>query len=250
MKVSIITAVFNSATAIESCIVSVRSQTYADIEHVIVDGGSTDGTLDIINRYKDDRVKVISEPDDGLYDAMNKGIRCSTGDIIGILNSDDFYSCESVIEDVVNVISESNADSCYGDAIYVKKGNVNKIVRYWKSKQFSLSKFKLGWMPQHGTFYARKDVYMKYGLFRNEFPIAADYELILRFLYKHRISTIYLPKILLTIRTGGVSRAGFFNTSKMFIDNYKACKLNGLKPALAACFLKRLLKIPQYIIKP
>jgi len=248
--VSIITAVFNGAAMIEHCINSVRAQTYADIEHIIVDGASTDGTVEIINKYRNDRTRVASEPDNGLYDAMNKGIMRSTGEIIGILNSDDFYPDDSVIEKVVRAMSKDNTDSCYGDAVYVKKNNPNKIVRYWKSGQFSHGKFKIGWMPQHGTLYIRKDIYTKYGLFRNDFPIAADYELILRFLYKHRISTTYLPEILLNIRVGGVSRPGMVNTSKMFVENYKACKANGLKHSLVACFMKRLTKIPQYIIKP
>ncbi len=247
---SIITTVFNGAATIERCINSIRTQTYTNIEHVIVDGGSTDGTIEIISKYQDSKTKIISEPDNGLYDAMNKGIRCSTGDIIGILNSDDFYPDDSVIEKVVRIMSEKNADSCYGDAIYVEKDNANKIVRYWKGGQFSRSKFKIGWMPQHGTFYVRKNIYMKYGLFRDDFPIAADYELMLRFLYKHRIRTTYLPEILLKVCTGGISRPGILNTSKMFIENYRAWKVNGFKFPLLACFSKRLLKIPQYIIRP
>lgn len=250
MKVSIITVVFNGAAMIEHCINSVRAQTYADIEHIIVDGGSTDGTIEIINKYQNGKTRVTSEPDNGLYDAMNKGIMRSTGDIIGILNSDDFYPDDSVIEKVVRIMSEKNAESCYGDTIYVERDNTNKIVRYWKSSKFSRNKFKIGWMPQHGTFYVRKSIYTKYGLFRDDFPIAADYELILRFLYKHRIRTTYLPEILLKIRVGGVSRPGMVNTSKMFVENYRACKVNGLKLPLLVCFLKRLLKIPQYIIRP
>jgi len=248
--VSIITVVFNGAAMIEHCINSVRAQKYANIEHIIVDGGSTDGTVEIINKYRNGKTRVASEPDNGLYDAMNKGIVRSTGDVIGILNSDDFYPDDSVIEKVVRAMSKNNTDSCYGDALYVKKNHPDKIVRYWKSGQFSHGKFKIGWMPQHGTLYIRKDIYTKYGLFRNDFPIAADYELILRFLYKHRIRTTYLPEILLKIRLGGVSRPGMVNTSKMFVENYRACKVNGLKHSLAACFMKRLIKIPQYIIKP
>lgn len=250
MKVSIITAVFNGAAMIKHCINSVRTQTYTDIEHVIVDGGSTDGTIEIINKYQNGKTKVASELDNGLYDAMNKGIMRSTGDIIGILNSDDFYPDDSVIEKVVRIMSKKNVESCYGDAIYVERDNANKIVRYWKSGKFSRNKFKIGWMPQHGTFYVRKSIYMKYGLFRDDFPVAADYELILRFLYKHRVRTIYLPEILLKIRVGGVSRPGIVNTSKMFVENYRACKANGLKHPLIVCFLKRLLKTPQYVIRP
>ena len=250
MKVSIITAVFNGAAMIEHCINSVREQTYADIEHIIVDGDSKDGTLEVISKYRDGETKIISEPDNGIYDAMNKGIMHSTGEIIGILNSDDFYPDNSVIEKVVSIMSEKNAESCYCDAVYVKRDDCNKIVRYWKGGQFSRSKFKIGWMPQHGTFYVRKYIYMKYGLFRDDFPIAADYELILRFLYKHRVGTAYLPEILLKVCTGGTSRPGILNTSKMFIENYRAWTVNGFKFPLLACFLKRLLKIPQYIIRP
>ena len=250
MKVSIITAVFNNAAMIEHCINSIRKQTYADIEHILVDGGSTDGTIQIINKYKNSKTRVTSEPDNGLYDAMNKGIMRSTGDIIGVLNSDDFYPDDSVIEKVVRTMSEQHVESCYGDAIYVERDNVDKIVRYWKSSKYSRKKFNLGWMPQHGTFYVRKNIYTKYGLFRTDFPVAADYELMLRFLYKHKIRTTYVPEILLKIRVGGVSQPGIVNTSKLAIENYRACKINGLKLPLLVCFLKRLLKIPQYIMRP
>jgi glycosyltransferase involved in cell wall biosynthesis len=241
---------FNSVATIEDTIKSVLSQCYKNIEYIVVDGGSTDGTLEILAKYQSQIAKCISEPDNGIYDAMNKGIMRSTGDIIGILNSDDFYPDKSVIEKVVRIISEKNADSCYGDAIYVKKDHPNKIVRYWKSSHFSRNKLKIGWMPQHGTFFVRKSVYTKYGLLRDDFPIAADYELILRFLYKHKIKTIYLPEILLKIRVGGISSPGIVNTSKMFVENYRACKINGLKLPLLVCVLKRLLKISQYIIRP
>ncbi|KKR04011.1 MAG: Glycosyl transferase family 2 [Candidatus Uhrbacteria bacterium GW2011_GWF2_39_13] len=250
LKVSVITVVFNNAAMIEHCINSVRAQTYADIEHIIVDGGSTDGTVEIINKYQNSQTKVVSEPDKGLYDAMNKGIMRSTGDIVGILNSDDFYPNDLVIEKVVRIMSEKQVESCYGDAVYVQRDNVNRIMRYWKSGKFSRNKFKIGWMPQHGTFYVKKGIYTRYGLFNDDFPIAADYELILRFLYKHKITAVYLPEILLKIRAGGLSKPGIVNTSKMFFENYKASKINGIKYPMLVCFLKRLLKILQFITKP
>jgi glycosyltransferase involved in cell wall biosynthesis len=250
LKVSIITAVFNSVETIEDCIRSIRSQTYPHIEHIIIDGGSTDGTLEILTKYKSKISRCISESDNGIYDAMNKGIMLATGEIIGILNSDDFYPDEFVIEKVVAALQSNSTDSCYGDVIYVHKDCPYKIVRYWKGIQFSRKKFKLGWMPHHGTFYAKKEVFEKYGVYRNDFRIAADYELMLRFLYKYGISTTYIPEVLLKVRTGGASSPSLRTTAKVIKENYKAWVVNDLNPLAVTFILKPLLKIPQYIKKP
>jgi glycosyltransferase len=202
MKVSIITAVINGVETIEDCIKSALNQSYKDVEYVIIDGNSTDGTLDVINRYKDKIAKVVYEPDKGIYDALNKGIKLATGDIIGFLHSDDFYANDRIIEKVADVFMKYNVDSCYGDLQYVDKSNTNRVIRYWKSSKYEHGKFKYGWMPPHPTFFVKREIYDKYGYFNTDFRIAADYELMLRFLERHRISTYYIPEVLIKMRIG------------------------------------------------
>ncbi|MBU4445801.1 glycosyltransferase [bacterium] len=248
IKVSIITPSYNSENTIEDTIQSILCQKYKYIEHIIIDGGSTDGTLDIIKEYRDRVAYWISEPDDGIYDAMNKGIKAATGEIVGILNSDDIYADNSVIEEVVNIISIGNTDTCYGDLMYVDKDNTKKVIRQWKSGNFSKEKFKLGWAPPHPTFFVRRSIYEKYGYFKNSnFPIAADYELMLRFLYKIGCSTEYIPKVLVKMRTGGRSRPSLTNTINSNIECYRAWKINDLNPNPITFILKPLSKVNQYI---
>lgn len=205
MKVSIITAVYNGVRTIEDCIKSVAGQTYSNIEHIIIDGGSTNGTLDIIKKYSDRIACWISEPDNGIYDVMNKGIRVAAGDVVGILNSDYVYANDSVIETVVKTFSENKTDSCYGDLVYVNRNDIDKIVRHWKACDFYKERFRKGWMPPHPTFFVKKEVYEKYGYLNLDFPLAADYEIMLRFLYKYEVSTTYIPKVLVKMRAGGTS---------------------------------------------
>ena len=158
MKVSILTAAYNSSETLEDCLQSVRNQTYPSIEHIIIDGGSTDGTIGIIKRYEGKIASWVSEPDNGIYDAMNKGLRLASGDIIGILNSDDMYADNSEIETVVRTITENNVDSCYGDLVYVDRNDTEKIARYWKAGEYKKEKFKTGWMPPHPAFFVKKEI--------------------------------------------------------------------------------------------
>lgn len=246
MKVSIITVVFNSKDTIEHTIESVLTQNYKNIEYIIIDGGSTDGTVDIIKKYEKRLAYWVSESDDGLYDAMNKGIRAATGDIVGILNSDDMYADSSVIEESVNIISKEKVDTCYGDLVYVDKDNTQKVIRQWKSGNFLKDRFKRGWMPPHPTFLVRIEIYQKYGLFNTNFSIAADYELMLRFLYKLGCSTAYIPKVLVKMRTGGNSSPSLANTIKANIECYRAWKVNGLNPNPFIFIIKPLSKFSQY----
>ncbi len=211
MKVSIITVVYNGKNTIEDCLKSIYSQTYPAIEHIVVDGGSTDGTLDIIKRNKKSISKWISEPDKGIYDALNKGIKMAAGDIIGFLHADDVYAHDKVIETVVSNMKKYNVDSCYGDLLYVDKNNTNKIIRYWKSQPYRNGLFRKGWMPPHPTFFVKKEVYEKYGYFNTNFKIASDYELMLRFLHKYKISTCYIPEVLIKMRLGGASNRSLKN---------------------------------------
>jgi glycosyltransferase involved in cell wall biosynthesis len=250
MKVSIITVCLNSVHTIDDTIKSVLSQSFKDIEHIVVDGGSNDGTLNILSRYKGKISRIISEPDKGIYDAMNKGIKAATGDIIGILNSDDYYSDRFRIEKIVKEMTEKSVDSCHGDVVFVRRDEPDRIVRYWSEGQFSMRKFKMGWMPYHGTFYVKSKVFKQYGLYREDFPLAADYELMLRFLGKHNISTTYIPEVILKVRTGGASKPGICNTVKMTMENFRAWRVNGLKTSPVTFIFKRLRKIPQYIRRP
>ena len=246
MKVSIITGVLNRVNTIEGCIRSILGQSYKDIEHIIIDGGSTDGTLDVIYRYKDKVAKVVSGPDNGIYDALNKGLRLASGDIIGILHSDDFYVHDRVIENVVSVFKRENVDSCYGDLEYVSKENPDRVIRHWKVSSYSERKFKYGWMLPHPAFFVKKWVYDKYGYFKTDFKIAADYELTLRFLLKYKISTFYISEVLIKMRIGGVSNRGLKNLFIKTCEDYKAWRVNNLKIGTFTILLKNLVKIPQF----
>lgn len=244
-KVSIITAVYNDAGLIEDAIRSVMGQTYKNIEHLIIDGSSTDGTLDVIKRYGSSTVKWVSEPDKGIYDAMNKGIRLATGNFIGILHSDDLFAHNKVIEQAVFLMKECAVDSCYGDIVFIDRNNSNRIVRYWRAGPYRKQLFEKGWMPPHPTFFCKRSVYEKYGYFNLDFPLAADYELMLRFLYKHNVSTAYIPEVLVHMRTGGTSKPGRY-TIGAIKENYRAWKVNDLKPRPTTFILKPLSKIFQY----
>jgi len=246
LKVSVITAVFNGAKTIQDCIKSVSGQIYPNIEHIIIDGGSTDGTLEVIKRYTEKRVNIVSEPDNGIYDALNKGIRQASGEVIGLLHSDDFYAHDRVIEKVADIFMKYNIDSCYGDLQYVDKNNPDKVIRYWKSSQYRHGKFKYGWMPPHSTFFVKKEIYNKYGYFNTNFKIAADYELMLRFLEKHKISTYYTPEVFIKMRIGGTSNRNIKNLIIKSNEDYRAWKVNNLNGGFYTILLKNLCKIPQF----
>lgn len=248
MKISIITVSYNSAATIADTMQSVSSQDYPDIEYIIIDGDSTDGTLDIVTRFPK-VAKVVSEKDDGLYDAMNKGIRLATGEVIGMLNSDDIYAHSSVLSDVAARFSKKNTDTVYGDLQYVSRLNVNKIIRTWRSGSFNRRKFYYGWMPPHPAFFVRKRVYDQVGLFNNSLRSAADYELILRILCKNRFDAAYLPEILVKMRTGGKSNASLINRIAANKEDRLAWKLNGLHPYFFTLYCKPLRKVFQFLLK-
>lgn len=218
MKISIITVVWNNVETINDAINSVLEQTYENIEYIIIDGGSTDGTLEAIKNYGKKIDRFVCEKDKGLYDAMNKGIGIASGDIIGILNSDDVYYDNNVIKDVVNKIKISQVDIVFGDLYYVQKNNIQNIIRYWKSSEFKKGAFAKGWHPPHPTFFVAKEIYDAYGLFDLNMSISADFELMLRFLEKYNTSSAYLPRVLVRMRMGGVSNNSMNNT----IDGLRA----------------------------
>lgn len=245
--VSIITVVFNSKNTVESTIRSVLRQSYQNIEYIIIDGGSTDGTVEVVGKYKDEITKIVSEPDRGIYDGMNKGMRLASGDIVGILNSDDFYADDEVIEEVVKIMEDKNVDVCWGDLVYVSPKDTNKIVRYWKSSEYKEGKFKKGWMPAHPTFFVRRRVYEKYGIFNLNFPIAGDYELMLRILEKYKVKSCHIPKVLVKMRAGGSSNKNIIRVIKGDLECYRAWKVNGLKISFLEIWSKPFSKISQYI---
>ena len=247
MKVSIITVTYNSADTLQSCIDSVASQSYKNIEHIVIDGSSKDNTLEIIQKNTSVS-RYISEPDNGLYDAMNKGLKLASGDVIGFLNSDDIYENKDVIFDVVNALGRHEA--LYTDLCYVDPHDTNLVSRYWKSGRYNRNSFKYGWMPPHPTLFLKREVYEKYGEFNLELKSSADYEIMLRFLYKEGVETVYLPKITIKMREGGVSNRSLKNRIKANKEDRKAWKINSLKMPFFLPILKPLRKIPQYFQKP
>lgn len=247
MKISIITATYNSASTIRDCIESVLSQNYHDVEYIIVDGASQDNTLPILKEYGERITKIISEPDEGMYHAINKGIDIATGDIIGIMNSDDFYIDGNVIREVAALFEKEGSVECtYADLNYVDAQNTSKIIRKWKAGQYSHRSFMYGWMPPHPTFFVRKEVYEKYGLYNPELGTSADYELILRLLERHKCKAAYLPRTIIHMRMGGASNQDILARWKAFKNDRRAWKVNQLSPAFYTILLKPLRKLGQF----
>ncbi len=245
MKVSIITACFNSAATIRDTIESVLSQGHPDIEYIIIDGKSTDATLSIINEYSSRIAKVVSEKDNGIYFALNKGIQLATGDIIGILHADDMYNSNFVLASVAEKMKL--VDAVYGDLQYVHRTNTNKVIRNWKSKEYRPGMFRKGWMPPHPTFFLKKKCYDQFGLFDTTFKTAADYELMLRMIHKLGVSIAYVPEVLVKMRVGGVSNKSLKNRIKANREDKRAWLVNDLKPGALTLIRKPLSKLRQYL---
>ncbi|GAB3544850.1 glycosyltransferase family 2 protein [Spirosoma fluminis] len=250
MKVSIITVVFNGAQHIRDCIESVLNQTYSAIEYIIIDGQSTDGTIDIVRSYGTKVARFISEPDKGLYDAMNKGITAATGDVIGLLNADDFYRHTRVIEHVAATFTRTGSDAVYGDMLYVDREDTTKLKRYWRSGWYRTNAFLWGWMPGHLSFFAKKKLYEQHGLFRLDLKSAADYELMLRFIHKNKANLAYMDEVTIVMRAGGISNSSLTNRLRANQEDRLAWELNGLKPYFFTLWLKPLRKLVQYVSKP
>ncbi len=245
LKISLLTPTFNSAATVRDTLESVRLQDHPQIEHIILDGGSRDATLDIVREYPHVQ-RVISEPDHGLYDAMNKGIGLATGDVVGIINSDDFYVHHQVLSQVNRLLETTNADALYGDLEYVDAVNTQKVVRQWRAGGFKQNSFLRGWMPPHPTFFVRRNMYEQFGQFNTDLRFSADYELMLRFLHQHQIPVCYLPEVLVRMRTGGLSNASLRNRLRANREDRQAWELNGLHPPFYTLYLKPVSKILQF----
>jgi glycosyltransferase involved in cell wall biosynthesis len=246
MKVSIITVTYNSEAFLEQTIRSVTEQTYPNIEYIIIDGASSDNTLSIIAKYKNKIQHLLSEKDNGIYDALNKGIKMATGDVIGILHSDDFFTSNTVIEKVVAKITNEKSDALYADLYYVDKNKTDKITRKWHSGLYSHRAFVNGWMPPHPTFFVKKELYQKFGAFNLSFKTSADYELMLRFIHKHQIKLAYLNEFIIKMRVGGQSNVSVNNRVVANLEDRKAWEVNGLKPRFYTLWLKPLRKVKQF----
>lgn len=261
--ISIITVTYNAASTIADCLLSVVSQTHP-VEHIIVDGASTDTTMETVRRISPD-VRILSEPDKGIYDAMNKGIGLATGEVVGILNADDFYSAPQVLEKVARVFEDPTVMGCYGDLEYistgvagaeVKEGKLTshpavdcKVIRYWKSGNYTSRSWYWGWMPPHPTFFVRRSVYERYGSFNLDLGSAADYELMLRLLCKEGIKTAYIPGVMVRMRVGGASNASLHNRLQANRMDRRAWEINGLTPYPWTLFCKPLRKLGQFFLR-
>jgi glycosyltransferase involved in cell wall biosynthesis len=250
VKISIITVALNSAATIEETILSVQRQTHADREHIVIDGGSRDGTLDLINRHRQGIAISVSEPDAGIFDAMNKGLARATGDVVGFLNADDVYANDQVLARIAAAFGDQAVDAVYADLVYVDRFNPEKVVRYWRSGDFQPGSFARGWMPAHPTFYVRRKVYERLGGFDLKYPLQGDFELTLRFLEVHRIRTRHIAEIWVRMRTGGASNRSVRAVLRGNVESYRAARANGLKVTPLFILRKILSRLPQFFARP
>ncbi len=250
MRVSIITVCKNAAATIAGCIRSVQNQTHRELEHWIVDGASTDSTLAEIKASGHPREFLLSEPDEGLYEAMNKGLALASGEVIGFLHADDLYAHRRVLETVAGTMETGTLDACYADLAYVDPKDLNRITRFWKSEPYRPGLFRKGWMLPHPTFFARREVYEKLGNFDTRFTIGADWDLLLRFVEVNRIPTQYIPDLWIKMRTGGASNRSLTNIVLNNRQCLRAFAKYGLRPSPAYPFYKLYHRLSQFVGKP
>lgn len=248
MKISVITAVYNNRATVAAALDSALAQTHEDVELVVIDGGSTDGTLEVLRGYGGRIAVLVSEPDRGIYDALNKGIRLASGEVLGFLHSDDLYADAGVLSRVAQAFAGADVAAVYGDLLYVRKDAPERVVRAWRAGQFAPTRLARGWMPPHPTFYARREAYAELGGFDTRYRIAADYDCMLRFLGRGGLRVGYIPEVLVKMRVGGASNRSLGNILRKSAEDYRALKANGVGglPALA---WKNLSKLPQFFVK-
>jgi glycosyltransferase involved in cell wall biosynthesis len=252
MKISIITVTLNSASVINHCLDSVQHQKHDDIEHIIIDGASTDGTLSLLESKREQFKFLISEPDKGIYDAMNKGIKVATGDIIGFLNSDDFYASNNILSRVASIFKDNSyLDSCYADLAYVDPLDISKNIRYWRSSKFVSGLFSKGWCPPHPTFFVRRSVYQRFGNFNLHYRIASDVELMMRFLEVQKINSRYIPELWIKMRLGGTTNKSFKNIVMQNKEILHALKNHNLSVNWISFFIYKIInRVLQFLKKP
>ena len=249
MKVTIITVAYNSERTIADTLQSVASQTHADIEHLVIDGASRDATLQVVEQHRGRVTKVVSEPDRGIYDAMNKGVRLASGDLIGFLNADDVFADADCIASIVAEAQRSESDAIYGDLVYVREDDLTAVVRLWQSGGFRRDRLKFGWMPPHPTLYVRRDAMRALGGFNDSYRIAADYDFILRCLGRDGCKASYVPRVLVRMRTGGASNRSLRALWRKSAEDLSALRRSGVGGVFTlAC--KNLRKLPQFLSRP
>jgi glycosyltransferase involved in cell wall biosynthesis len=246
MRLSIVTVCRNAAATIEGAVRSVTGQTHPDVEHIVIDGASTDGTLEKLGPYRDRLAKLVSERDAGLYDAMNKGLAAASGEYVGYLNADDYYAHPGVLARIASTLETAKCDAAYGDLVYIRPDRTDHVVRYWKSRPFRPGLVEGGWMPAHPTFFVRTELLRRAGGFDTRYRYQADYELMVRLFLKERISSIHIPEILVCMRTGGHSNRSIRNVYRGNIEAYQACVRNGVPVTRLFMLRKVLSRVPQF----
>lgn len=246
MKLSVVTAVRNRKATIMQAMASVRTQSHADIEHIVIDGASTDGTLAAVENASHSALRLVSEPDSGIYDALNKGIRLASGDVIGVLHSDDFFAHDRVLEKVAAAFADRRTLAAYGDLDYVSAADENRIVRHWRSSDFDPGKLRWGWMPPHPTLFLRREVFERHGLYDQRYRIAADYDAVLRYFSREDLRPVYIPEVLVKMRIGGESNRSLGRILRKSREDYRALKANRIG-GIAALAWKNVSKVPQFV---
>jgi glycosyltransferase len=247
IRISVITAVRNRASTLADSLRSVHRQDWGAVEHVVIDACSTDGTADVISRHRSGIATLITEPDQGVYDALNKGIRHATGDVIGFMHADDEFACDDALSRIAAAFEDPGVDAVYGDLVYVREHDASHVLRYWRAGEFKRSHLAHGWMPPHPTFYVRGDVYRRFGAFDTRYKISADYENMLRILWRGGVKAAYIPQVLVRMRAGGISNHPL-NLVRKSREDYAAMRENGIE-ALHALLLKNVTKLPQFMVK-
>lgn len=246
MKISVITATYEAAFTIETCLASVQAQTHGEREHIVIDGASRDGTLDLLLRHRDLLDCLVSEPDAGIYDALNKGLARASGEVVGFLHADDVYADAGVLARIAQAFADPAVEAVYGDLVYVRREDPERVVRHWRAGEFTPERLAWGWMPPHPTLYVRRPLYQRLGGFDASYRIAADYEHMLRVLRGLRGRVVYLPETLVRMRTGGASNRSLGNVLRKSFEDYRALRANGVGGAGALAW-KNLSKLPQFL---
>ena len=248
MKISLVTAVYKSAATVGEAIASVANQTHVDLEHVIVEGASNDGSIEAVKRAGHDRMLLISEPDDGIYDALNKGIKHATGDVVGFIHSDDFLAHEAVLARIAEAFEDPSVEAVFSDLDYVSQADTSRIIRHWSTGPFHPGRLKYGWMPAHPTLYLRREVYERFGSYDKDFGISADYDFILRYFSQTTGKSVYIPEVLYKMRLGGVSNRNWAKVRQKMGEDLLAIRRNRVG-GLHTLILKNLSKVGQFLVR-